>query len=102
MLSQKKPGAPFAVKTDIHHPADVSLLWDAMRCPGTSAASGPSQRVRQHDLRVGSRTFVRRLEEACAFKTVTVATRLPRPRGTCLYGSGARRDGEEQMIVPVW
>ena len=38
-VARKKPGAPlagrvdsFVVKTDIHYPTDVSLLWDAMRC----------------------------------------------------------------------
>ena len=38
-VARKKPGAPlrgrcdsFVVETDVHHPTDVSLLWDAMRC----------------------------------------------------------------------
>ena len=38
-VARKKPGAPlagrcdsFVVKTDVRHPTDVSLLWDAVRC----------------------------------------------------------------------
>ena len=38
-VSKKKPGAPlaarcdsFVVETNVHHPTDVNLLWDATRC----------------------------------------------------------------------
>ena len=38
-VAGKKPGAPlggrcdsFVVETDVHHPTDVNLLWDSMRC----------------------------------------------------------------------
>lgn len=51
--SEKKPGAPlhgrvdsFVVETDVRHPTDVSLLWDAVR----TALGATVQLAETHDL----------------------------------------------------
>ncbi len=36
-------GDPSAVTTDVHHPTDVNLLWDAMRCLVRGTARGPAR-----------------------------------------------------------
>ena len=43
---------PFVVETVVHYPTDVSLLWDAMRCPSREPG-----RAAEHPHDQGWRTY---------------------------------------------